>query len=354
MKTSKEYGKQGGEKRAATLTSTRKSEIATNAVKARWANEIVALYQGYLQLGEKKVACAVLKDGRRVIMQNDFMIAMGRAPRGFEGGLTAQEESMTSPEMANTPIDDKNNNQTSMIATQQLPPFLSAANLQPFISDDLQRCLTPIRFKTVDSRQAIGYEAGLLPKVCTVYLDARRAGVLVNTQIRIAAACEMLLLALARVGVYALVDEATGYQQDRARDALQLLLKTYLAEDLLPATRRFTHEYLQGAYRLCGWEYTDGVPIKPHLLGTLINRTIYEKLPPEVLAEIRLMNPVQEGTQRRKYRQHQLLSETTGIAHLDKLLTIAAAMMRAYDNREDFYRAYDKAVPPPPKLPDLP
>jgi hypothetical protein len=149
------------------------------------------------------------------------------------------------------------------------------------------------------------------------------------------------------------VDEATGYQYDRAREALQLLLKTYIAEDLLPATRRFSHEFLQGAYRLCGWEYSEGVPIKAHLLGTLINRTIYEKLPPEVLDEIRKMNPVKEASKRRKYRQHQLLSEGTGIAHLDKLLAIATAFMSVFPTREQFFAAYDKAVPAPPRILDL-
>lgn len=38
----------------------------------------------------------------------------------------------------------------------------------------------------------------------------------------------------ARVGITALVDEATGYQYDREKNELQKILKAYIAEDLLP------------------------------------------------------------------------------------------------------------------------
>ena len=37
-----------------------------------------------------------------------------------------------------------------------------------------------------------------------------------------------------RVGIIALVDEATGYQRDRAKDALASILEAFIAKELQP------------------------------------------------------------------------------------------------------------------------
>jgi hypothetical protein len=42
----------------------------------------------------------------------------------------------------------------------------------------------------------------------------------------------MFLASCAKVGLIALIDEATGYQYDRAADALQVKLKAFLAEEM--------------------------------------------------------------------------------------------------------------------------
>ena len=40
-----------------------------------------------------------------------------------------------------------------------------------------------------------------------------------------------------KLGVIALVDEATGYQYDRARDALAVILEQFIAKELQPWSR---------------------------------------------------------------------------------------------------------------------
>jgi hypothetical protein len=52
-----------------------------------------------------------------------------------------------------------------------------------------------------------------------------------------------LLRAFARVGIVALVDEATGFQDIRARDDLHKILEAYIAKELLPWTKRFPNEF---------------------------------------------------------------------------------------------------------------
>ena len=280
--------------------------------------------------------CSVLEGGRRMLTQSAFFEALGRPQRG---NLARGKKSL-----------EIQAQEGCQIIT---PPFLDAENLKPFISAELRARHSPVKFITLKGREALGYDATLLPLVCEVYLKAREAGVLTGKQLPVAQSCEVAVRTLAKIGIIALVDEATGYQYDRARNALQALLKTYIGEGLLKRCSYFPQEFWQGAYRLCGWEYKDGIPLKPHLLGTFINRTLYSKLPPEVHIEIKRLNPIKGATKRRKYRQWQLLTTTTGIPHLDKLLYLATAMMRGYTDREEFYRVYDLVVPTLPTVEEI-
>jgi hypothetical protein len=96
----------------------------------------------------------------------------------------------------------------------QLPGFLAAASLKPFISDDLMvRLVSPLQYRPKHGgRTAFGYDALLLPTICEVLLDASKAGALKANQTQLADMAEILIRGFARVGVIALVDEATGYQ----------------------------------------------------------------------------------------------------------------------------------------------
>lgn len=98
-----------------------------------------------------------------------------------------------------------------------LPAFLTAKNLKPFISQDLLVTSSQIEFRTLAGIRAFGYSAELLPKVCEVFLDAKAAGVLTHNQEHIADQALLLIRGLAQTGIIALVDEATGFQYDRPR-----------------------------------------------------------------------------------------------------------------------------------------
>src|SRR5690606_26546861 len=97
-----------------------------------------------------------------------------------------------------------------------LPPIMQGQALRPFISDEVLERAQPIPFRIGGSR-ALGYEAELLPDVCDLYLAARAAGTLPQNQQHIAIQAEILTRGLARVGIVALVDEATGYQDVRTK-----------------------------------------------------------------------------------------------------------------------------------------
>jgi hypothetical protein len=63
-----------------------------------------------------------------------------------------------------------------------LPAFLNAKNLKPFISNELLVTSSQIEFRRLRAGKAFGYSADLLPKVCEVFIDAERKQALVPAQ----------------------------------------------------------------------------------------------------------------------------------------------------------------------------
>src|SRR5262249_17367675 len=143
-----------------------------------------------------------------------------------------------------------------------LPPFLVASSLNDFISQELRTLVSSPR-KYRDPRGGpirIGVEATLLPRLCEVWLKARDAKALTKSQVPVAERADILMRGLAHTGIIALVDEATGYQRDRARDALAKILEAFVAKDLQPWVQTFPTDYYSELFRLRGLNYaTDSV-----------------------------------------------------------------------------------------------
>ncbi len=189
---------------------------------SRWLkNAPQATHAGLLDLAGHSIACVVLEDGRRVLSTVSFIQAIGRT-----GKL-------------------RNATETEDGSSFKTPPFLLADNLKPYLDKHLSDATaSPIAYRSSRGTIAYGYEASLLPVVCRIYLDARREKKLTSKQKHIAEACEILLSALASVGIDALVDEATGFQYSRTRDALQKLLEQYVSRELARWERTFEPDFL--------------------------------------------------------------------------------------------------------------
>ncbi len=315
----------GGKARAESLSAEERSDIARQAARKRWGSKVVdAPYSGTIVIGDFEIKCAVTSDGTRLINQNTFLRALGRDPRP-KGGTGSQ--------------------------SSVVPAVLSAKNLQPFVSDKLREMSEPVEYRAESGGTAQGYKALILPEVCDVYLDARTAGVLHHTQERVAEAAEILMRGLARVGITALIDEATGYQETRARRELQKILEAYIAEELRPWTKMFPDEFFKQVYRLQEWEYKPGTAKRTPYVGKLINSYIYEQLPPGVLETLRDKNPrLPSGY--RAHKHHQFLSSNTGSPHLDRQIATVTTLMRISENKKEFEELFEKAFPPAqPRLP---
>jgi hypothetical protein len=311
----------GGRARAERLSPEKRREIARTAALARWgSDEVPALNEGIVVIADREIRCAVLEDSTRVLNQETFLQTLGRARKAK--GRTGSEAGGR-------------------------PPFLAASNLQEFISPELEGMLEAIPYRTLNGRRAWGYKADLLPLVCDVYLEARRMpGKLLPNQRPTAEMCEILVRSLARVGITALVDEATGYQEIRARDELQRILERYVQAELRPWTRMFPSEFFREIYRINGWEFKPGSAKRTPYVGKLINKYVYAPLPPGVLDELRRLNPVTD-TGRRRHKHFQYLTLDTGNKHLDRQISTVTTLLRISDTKDDFERLFEKAFPPP-------
>ncbi len=316
----------GGKERAACLTPDERRAIARQAAIARWekilpktARPVKATHGSPdrpLRIGKLEIPCYVLEDGRRVLVQRGMMTALdmkqGTAGRG---------------------------------AGDRLAKFIAGRSLGPFISEKLAHVITsPIIFQAPIGGIAYGYEATILADLCDAVLMARKEGKLNYQQRHIAEQCEILVRGFARVGIIALVDEATGYQADRARDELNKILKAYISKELLPWTQRFPDEFFKHIYRLRGWLYKEGSHKRPRIVGKLVKKLIYEPLPPGVLPELERRNPPDEKGYRR-HRHHQLLTTETGHPHLDKQLVEVTTLMRVSETKAEFDRLFARAFP---------
>lgn len=312
----------GGIARAESMSPEERKDIARAAAVARWAGDLPrATHSGMIVIAGREIGCAVLETGKRLLTQETFLTAIGRAKKAKAG--------------------------TGSFTVDGLPPFLAADNLKPFISDDLRQSTTPIFFRNNRGIRAAGYEAKLLPMVCEVYLKLRddrlkKREPMPQAHDHIIKACDLLMRGLAHVGILALVDEATGYQEYRAKDELSRILEAYIAEELRPWIKTFPDEFFKQIYRLHNWPYRVGSNKRTQYVGHLINKYVYAPLPPPVLPTLKEINPITDKGYR-KHKHFQFLTADTGNIHLDRQITAVTMLMKVSDDKRDFEDKFARA-----------
>ena len=319
---------QGGKARAKSLTKQRRTEIAKQAAAKRWnkgdpdavPEVICGSPEQPMKIGNVEVDCYVLNDERRVIIQRGMMTALdmsqGTAGRG-DG--------------------------------DRLSRFLATKSITSFVSNELRDVITnPIRFK-VSGTIAYGYEATVLADVCDAVLKARREGKLNYQQDHIATQCEILMASFAKVGIVALVDEATGYQYIRQYDALEQLLAEFLAEEVRRWVRTFPLAYIKELCRLRNVAFRPDMRL-PQYFGHLTNDVVYKRLHPNLLEELKSRAPRNENGSR-SVKLHQWLSETVGHPKLLQHLGLVIGLMRISKTYDQFHAFLDEAAPMPSGLP---
>lgn len=316
----------GGKARAKSLSSEQRSDIARTAALARHEKNkqlLKATHEGPLELGGVEIDCAVLEDGTRVLSRAGFVRAIGRTGK-VKGGEAYRPES-------------------------NLPVFLGADNLKPFISSDLLMNSTPLNYKPLRGGIAMGYPAELLAAVCEVFLTARAATALAKNQLHIAKQCELLMRGFARVGITALVDEATGFQYDRPRKDLEEQLKRFLSESLRRWVRTFPADYFKHLCRLRKVELRADMKL-PQYFGKLTNNLIYRRLAPGLL---RKLKERRDERGHRSNKLHSWLSEDVGLRGVLVHLGTVVGFMKLHTDYDAFERQLDLVAPIYPEHPGL-
>lgn len=269
-----------------------------------------------LVINDLEIPCYVLADGRRVVvlsgMLNALDMAQGTAGRG--GG-------------------------------NRLAKFIQGKGIQPFIPDHLaETIINPIRFKTTKGALAYGYEATILVDICEATVEASEQSQLNYQLLHIVKRAKIILRGLARVGIIALVDEATGYQEDRARAALEQILSRFISEELLKWVKTFPDEFYRQMFRLRNWQYSEFSARRPSIAGRITNDIVYQRLAPGVLDELKQLTP-KDSKGRRKHRYHQRLTEDIGHPALREHLASVITLMKASSNWRNFYAMLNRALP---------
>ncbi len=272
------------------------------------------LYEGILDLAGIEIPCYVLDDGTRIL-----------------SGRKMQE--------ALKIVDVEDGKQT---AGTRLNRYLEQKTLEPFIYKGREQD----HFKPIicyrGTQKINGYEATLLADLCDAFLEARKHISLSPRQTIIAEQCEVLIRAFAKVGITALVDEATGYQYEREKDELQQILRKYISEELLPWQKRFPDIFYKELFRLNGWDYTvKGIQKRPGVVGTWTNKLVYEQLPQGVLDELRNNVPKSE-TGNPTARFHQLLTDDIGSPHLTAQINQIVTLFQLSDNMKEMWNNFQK------------
>lgn len=228
----------------------------------------------------------------------------------------------------------------------RLTNFAGTKGINPFVNNVLRDVITnPIAFRA-QGQLAYGYEATILPELCDAVLAAREQKALHYQQEDIAKQCEILVRAFAKVGIIALVHEATGYQEHRERELLQEILKRYISEDLMAWARTFPMEFYKQMFRLKGWNWNAG-RMSP-IMGNIVNDLIYARLAPGVLEELKKRNPVTEkGYRENQHFQH--LTANVGHPALTRHLYELIGMARPF-SFGDWDKYYDLVNHVFPKL----
>jgi hypothetical protein len=310
----------GGKARADSLSSERKREIAKKAAIARHNPEAQRTEKtGVLNIGGLKIPCYVLNDGTRLLSQRGLNKALGR-PEGGKGGA------------------------------EKLPKSLGVKSLTPFISNDLtSRIANTISVVPPRSGNPVkGIDANCLPEICDVWLRAREAGALSPAQLETAKKAEILTRGLAHVGIIALVDEATGYQEIRPKDALQKYLEMLIRKELAAWAKKFPDEFYENIYKLKGWIWPGMGKNRFSVVGIYTRDLVFERIAPGLLHELENKSPKDERGNR-KNKLHQWLTEDVGnpllAQHLHSLIMFQRLALSNGYGWNRFVKMVDQVLP---------
>ena len=322
-------GKKGGAARAAKMTPEERAASARQAARSRWTKPPTALvtppeatpavegdvlppspfakHRGVMTLGGMPIDVYVLDTGARVIS----LRAALKVLTDVDGGV----------------LED-------YIGVRALKPFI---NSELVLEESIDFYIPGTQFR------GRGITAEQFEAILTGYVRALGAGALnTDRQREIATRCAVLSTAFLRVGIIAQIDEVTGYQYERAADALQVKLQAYIAEELRDWEKTFPDELWEMFGRLTNWQ--GPIHSRPKWWGHLVNELIYEALDPDIADYLKRNKPKPFHGQ----NYHQWMSEDVGlkalVQHIYKVIGMGDGCTDMRELRDKVAKRYGRGM----------
>jgi hypothetical protein len=316
----------GGQQRAVVLSVEQRHEIAQKAAEARWKrledpNYVgEASHRGDLPIGDLSLECYVLADKRRVFHK-----------RGFAKALALRSTSGTAF--------------TRLLETKGIGPQLGTKLLE--------KLEKPIVFKDMTlGRECHGYEVTLLIDICDAILRAREKGLLGANQYEIGMQAEAIMRATAKVGIVALVDEATGFIADKRKEEYRELFAGFIRESAREWEKEYPPQFFDMIYRLYSLRRKENFKNHPSFFAGFIRKYVYFPLAGSrglILEELEKKNPVVYSSGGRKHKFHEFLEQVGVLAlrqHIWQLIGIGNVcrdskifdknFQKAFGNQQEF------------------
>ncbi len=268
-----------------------------------------ANYSGEVDLNGFKITSSVLDDGRRIFSERSLANAFGI--KGSGAYWQKKRESKSDSAF--------------------LPEYLSAKYLKPFISNELrEKFESAILYISKGGQNSTGIDATILADICDVYISAKNAGIDNKNFLAVANNAYTMLKAFAKVGIIALVDEATGYQDVRMKDELN---KIFLQELLLEKAKKyevtFPLELYKQWFRLNNWDWKiENAQKRPGVIGTWTNQYVYDRIATGLLEQLERRNPKNDKGYR-DFKHFQFLTDEVGEPKLREFFGGLMALAKA-------------------------
>lgn len=321
----------GGKARAEKLSPSQRKNIAKKAAKARWEavrsaakqlqdpNHVPeALCEGLLEIGSVEIECYVLDSMKRVIHKRGMAKALGMKSEGGNVFMRA----------------------------------MSRKGLGSEIGEDLRSKLdNPIVFKTLTLDLGHGYDATILIDICQAIIDASKAKKLGAGQEALAVQAEIIIRASAKLGIVALVDDATGFIADKRREQYKELFREFIRDEIkLYDEPQFPDQLFDVIYKIYGLPRKADAKNHPQFFGRFIRKYIYEPLANSNGAILEMLderNPVVYVNGGRRYKMFNFLSEVVGMPALKAQLWQVVGIGNSVRNKAQFEKSFYTAFPGP-------
>lgn len=255
--------------------------VSQNLPTAKWP--------GILDVNGIEIPCFVLDDERRVITRTG---ALSYITDGKGGG--------------------------------NLESYLRIEALRQFLPNDIDEQFIEFSLVEVTANTVKGLSASAFIDICRAFSRARDTGAITSeSQVQNAIRASMLLAAFAKNGIESAIDEATGYQYERADDYIRTKLKLFLEEEMRPWEKTFPDELWIQFGRLTKWR--GPVNSRPKYWGKLVMELVYSYLDNDVFEWLKENAPIPRSGQ----NYHQWLSSQFGlkklVEHIWMLIGMASA-----------------------------